>query len=178
MQLLRARDRTPRPWKNGGGITYEIAVVPRESDFSNFLWRLSIAEVTEAGPFSNFEDIDRVFAVLSGSIALTFANQTIEVGAKSDPIVFAGEASCFATPMKGAVTDLNLMLRRDKVRGQMRRMSGRMMTPSATTIVVAPEAQSLRIDGKAVALQRHDAIRLDGPCDVDLDGDALVITIA
>ena len=38
------------PWKNGQGITHEIAREPAAGD--SFLWRLSIAEVAADGDFS------------------------------------------------------------------------------------------------------------------------------
>ena len=38
------------PWRNGGGVTREVAVDgPGAQDFE---WRISIADVNEPGPFS------------------------------------------------------------------------------------------------------------------------------
>ena len=45
MQIIRREDLVATPWKNGGGITHEIA---RVSDGDGLLWRLSVAEVFES----------------------------------------------------------------------------------------------------------------------------------
>lgn len=54
------------PWKNGQGITFEIA---RDSAIINkdFIWRLSMAEVTHSGPFSIFPNADRIIIQLEGT---------------------------------------------------------------------------------------------------------------
>ena len=41
---------TASPWKNGGGVTREVAKSPSQAPF----WRLSIANVDQEGPFSSF----------------------------------------------------------------------------------------------------------------------------
>ena len=178
MQLLRARDRAATPWKNGGGITHEVAAFPPGSDFASFLWRVSVAQVTKAGPFSELAQIERLFAVLEGCIRLEFAGRTMDLDAGSDPIGFSGESACLATPLRGPVSDLNLMLRRGKASATMKRVSAPMRSETPTTIVVAPRAQSLCIDGRQIALARFDAVRLDAPCDIGIGDDALVIAIA
>ncbi|CAM5655899.1 hypothetical protein SSPIM334S_00286 [Streptomyces spiroverticillatus] len=43
MKLLRAADRTAVPWKNGGGITREIAAWPQGA--ADFDWRVSTRRV-------------------------------------------------------------------------------------------------------------------------------------
>jgi len=52
------------PWRNGGGVTREVAVDgPGPQDFE---WRISIAEVNMAGPFSALPGIDRIITLLDG----------------------------------------------------------------------------------------------------------------
>ncbi len=60
------------PWKNGGGITKEIAIFPANSSLTkaDFIWRLSTAEVKEAGPFSLFPDFERLFTLTKGNEVL------------------------------------------------------------------------------------------------------------
>jgi environmental stress-induced protein Ves len=43
LHVLRARDVPATPWKNGGGVTREIAVHPQGAGFDDFVWRLSMA---------------------------------------------------------------------------------------------------------------------------------------
>ena len=161
MRLLRAGDRVAQPWKNGGGVTREVAAWPDGAGFDTFDWRVSIAEVAAAGAFSRFEGIDRTLAVLRGRMRLTFPERVLELDSASAPLAFPGEAPCEGEPLDGAVTDLNLMVRRGKVRGRMERVSGS-ITASGATLVVAQAATVLRIGGEPQSLSPLDAALLDG----------------
>ncbi len=125
MEHLRASDRTPVPWKNGTGETREVALFPEGAGWEDFHWRLSIATVTEDGPFSSFPDIDRTLAVLDGTLRLTVdgIDQPVQ-RSMSPPVRFRGEARTFATLESGAVTDLNLMIRRGMCVGNMVALDG------------------------------------------------------
>src|ERR1700744_2152466 len=100
------------PWKNGGGVTREVAIWPRDSAFENFDWRVSIAEVREAGPFSIFENIDRSLSILKGRIELDFGDSKVGLDAASAPFAFPGYIPCSGRPVAGDVMDLNVMTRR------------------------------------------------------------------
>ena len=39
------------PWKNGGGVTREIACHPPNANMQNFDWRISIAHIASDGDF-------------------------------------------------------------------------------------------------------------------------------
>jgi hypothetical protein len=57
VKLLLAEDYHLVPWKNGGGVTREVAACyPQGGDGQDFLWRVSIATVAGNGPFSHFGD--------------------------------------------------------------------------------------------------------------------------
>ena len=68
MSVLRfSRATLPAmPWKNGGGTTQEIASWPRGAGLDSFGWRVSIATIATAGPFSVFEGVDRSIMLLEG----------------------------------------------------------------------------------------------------------------
>lgn len=57
------------PWKNGGGITKEMAIEPLTAKFpqDDFLWRLSSAEIQSKNSFSNFPGYDRILFVINGA---------------------------------------------------------------------------------------------------------------
>ncbi|EGD04024.1 hypothetical protein B1M_13530, partial [Burkholderia sp. TJI49] len=55
--LTRAADLVASPWKNGGGVTREIAAFPPGAALDAFAWRVSVADVGAAGPFSRFDGI-------------------------------------------------------------------------------------------------------------------------
>jgi environmental stress-induced protein Ves len=107
------------PWKNGGGVTREIASDPPDATLDNFLWRISIADVSCSGPFSVFPGIDRVIVLLDGDgMSLEFADgQTHDLTSSLTPYRFRGEASIHARLAGAPSRDLNLMLRRDAVEG-------------------------------------------------------------
>ncbi|MEA1672065.1 HutD family protein [Nitrospirillum sp. BR 11163] len=119
---LPAAERTASPWKNGGGVTREVA---RQDDGAgDFLWRVSIAEVRQAGPFSHFADTDRVLAVLEGRLLLDFGGGAAPVTVTPETAAhpFPGDVPVSGTPDGGPVIDLNLMVRRGRARGAQRRL--------------------------------------------------------
>ena len=63
-------ERVRQAWKNGGGVTEELAIHERSG---SWLWRLSLAEVNASGPFSNFAGFRRNIMVVGGrGMVLTF----------------------------------------------------------------------------------------------------------
>jgi len=162
IRILRAADRIAVPWKNGGGITREVAIWPEGSGFDNFDWRISIAEVREPGPFSVFENIDRVLTILEGCMALAFADRAVELDIRSAPFAFPGDVSCSGTPIKGAVTDLNVMTRRGRCAAMVSRITGEMMLPAARhLIVVALSDCDVRVGTESLTLRARDAILIE-----------------
>ena len=125
MRVLRSADRVATPWKNGGGVTQEIAVDPPGAGLSDFNWRISSAQVRSSGPFSSFSGVDRVLAVLSGGpITLHIEGQgSVTLTETSLPLAFSGEAPTTAALIGLDLTDLNLMVRRSRYRGSMRRLT-------------------------------------------------------
>jgi hypothetical protein len=52
------------PWRNGGGVMREV--VAWRSGSWGFDWRISIADVNAAGPFSAFPGVDRIIILVEG----------------------------------------------------------------------------------------------------------------
>lgn len=67
VRILRAAGRAAAVWKNGGGVTREIAVFPEGAGMDDFVWRASLAEVAADGPFSAFPGIDRTITLAEGA---------------------------------------------------------------------------------------------------------------
>jgi environmental stress-induced protein Ves len=165
--ILRAGDRVAVPWKNGGGLTREIAIHPPGSDLGSFDWRVSIAEVHGAGPFSSFPGVDRQMAVLDGRLLLAIeGHDTVSLSPESSPVRFAGDARTFAQPVEGPVTDLNVMTRRGRFRTRLAhrplRHSRRLALRADTTLIIALSELTLRAEGADSTLSRLDAVRFDG----------------
>src|SRR5512140_2846533 len=64
-RILTPSDYRRMPWKNRLGVTTEVARYPDEFG-SLFDWRVSIADVMNDGPFSQFTGYDRIIVVIGG----------------------------------------------------------------------------------------------------------------
>jgi len=170
--ILRDAQRSCVAWKNGGGLTREIAAHPPGSDLNTFEWRVSLAQVRSPGAFSCFPGVQRQLAVLEGVLSLSIAGAAaIEVSPESAPITFAGDVPVQGTP-SGAVTDLNVMTRRGRCSAQLTRRTAAAAAPltlaAGTTLIVALSPLILRVNGAHWDLSRLDAARLEGvtPCEL------------
>ena len=103
------------PWKNGGGTTQEIACWPAGAGLEDFGWRVSIARIAQAGPFSRFAGIDRSIMLLEGDgVRLRSADGAIDhrLDAPHRPFAFSGDIALDCTLLGGASSDFNVMTRR------------------------------------------------------------------
>jgi environmental stress-induced protein Ves len=122
--ILRAAERRAVPWKNGGGLTREVAAHPPQSDLGNFDWRVSLAEVRRGGPFSSFPGIDRHMAVISGRLELSISGRgALSLSSDAAPLSFPGELAVYAEPHAEPATDLNVMTRRGRFTARLTRCS-------------------------------------------------------
>ena len=114
-------DEVPaRPWLNGGGVTCELLAWPHANDW---LWRFSVAEVAQDGPFSRLEGVHRWFVVLNGNgVRLQLEGEVQELRTDSAPFPFDGGALANCQLIDGPTQDFNLMLRRGTAR--VHRVSG------------------------------------------------------
>ena len=126
MRVLRADSYRHMPWKNGGGETAEIAIAPDGSGVDSFDWRISMARVDSDGPFSTFPGVDRTLTIIEGAgLRLWIDGTPVDVTGHSEPFSFRGEAMTHATRIGGAVTDLNVMTRRERFSHRVTRVEAR-----------------------------------------------------
>ncbi|MFC0127983.1 HutD/Ves family protein [Ralstonia solanacearum] len=113
MKLLLPAMMRRMPWKNGGGVTTEIAIAPPDATLDAFDWRISTARVDAAGPFSRFAGIDRSLAVIAGGcLTLHRADgETVVLAPGGAPVRCAGEMAIHAT-LDAPLSDFNVMTRR------------------------------------------------------------------
>jgi environmental stress-induced protein Ves len=127
LRVVRAAGLREIAWKNGGGVTREIAIHPEGAGMDDFLWRASAADIDAPGPFSRWEGFDRVLFVTRGGpvrLAREDTGQSV--------VLSAGQGFCFAgeTPYRcdelsgGPVRDFNLMLRRSRALGRVQAWRG------------------------------------------------------
>ena len=114
IQLLGPDDSRSRPWRNGRGTTVEMA---REDDpDGEMLWRVSAADVVEAGAFSLFPGIDRILTLIEGpGFDLDFAGHgRVAPVEPLQPVRFSGDWTTRAEAVRGPSRDLNVMTARGK----------------------------------------------------------------
>ncbi|MEO7053007.1 MAG: HutD family protein [Rhodanobacter sp.] len=140
--IIRLADCPPQPWKNGLGRTREIAVQPSSAAGEDFLWRVSIAEVDRAVPFSRFPGIDRQIVLLGGAgFTMTLdGSRKHALTTAFAPFAFPGEAKVEVALAGGATRDFNLMVRRAHLCGSLQVWRGRAtraIEPSAALVFCA-----------------------------------------
>lgn len=114
IQLLGPDDFRAMPWRNGRGTTVEMA---REDDEDGtMLWRVSAADVVEAGEFSIFPGVDRVLTLIEGpGFDLDFAEHgRVAPVEPLMPVAFSGDWVTRAQSVRGPSRDLNVMTARGK----------------------------------------------------------------
>lgn len=155
MRLVRRGEARATPWKNGGGVTYELAAFPEGAGFDDFLWRLSMAEVASDGPFSAFPGVDRTLTLLDGAgIALDFSGRAATLAPGAAPFSFPGEAAVIGRLLGGPILDLNMMTRRGRVSHHVRVLRDG-EAARAGTIALVSRRDGARLGGET--LNRADA---------------------
>lgn len=177
MRVIRAADLVAVPWKNGGGVTREVAVHPPGAGFDAFDWRLSMADIAADGPFSVLPGVDRVLILMQGA-GLVLEGVAPGAMAAGDRAEFPGEAAVTGRLTAGPVRDLNLMLRRGRMAGEVRLNppDGLLALPWPEALVVVREGAAT-LDGQT--LHRQDCAHFPpghAP-QVALSGGAQVIVI-
>jgi environmental stress-induced protein Ves len=98
------------PWRNGGGVTVDIAV---DGD----IWRFSRTPITTAGPFSDYTGYDRLQVLVAGcGLVLETPDGEIDLRQPFQPVRFAGEAAIRSRLEAGPVEVVNLLGDRARVR--------------------------------------------------------------
>lgn len=175
--ILHLRDCPPRPWKNGLGRTREIAVQTSASG-DGFQWRVSIAEVDSAAPFSLFPGIDRTIVLLQGAgFVMTLDDGRVHaLTTLFAPFAFAGEAQVAVTPRGGPTRDFNLMTCRAEACGAVEawHQPGVHVLGTDTVLVYCARGQIVTPEG---SLATGDAWRIMTPGPITLAGDAVALIV-
>jgi environmental stress-induced protein Ves len=151
ISVLRWADHVPVPWRNGGGVTREVAGAP--AGFSAFDWRVSIADVSTSGPFSGFPGVDRTIMGVEGSgMVLSLDGVEHEV-VPQVPFSFDGDAATIGTLRSGPTRNLNVMTRRGRAKATLTVAEDAVVDHSGPVVLLALS------DGATIATHRLD--RLD-----------------
>jgi environmental stress-induced protein Ves len=157
------------PWKNGGGVTVDIADAceagAQPGNWSGMLWRLGRTQIARPGPFSDLTGYDRILTVIGGRGLVL----DIEGGAALDvrepfrPVRFRGEERIASRLEAGPVDVLNLIADRNRAidvaipgDAAARPLDG------AVSIVYAIEGSRVAISDEVFALNADEALRIEG----------------
>ncbi|MEU6890358.1 HutD family protein [Streptomyces sp. NPDC046557] len=165
VRVLRAADRPAASWKNGGGVTREIAAGPEGAGMEDFLWRVSLADVTADGPFSAFPGVDRTLTLAEGAgMDLTIGGERRLVDERFVPQHFPGGHPTECRLLGGPVVNFNVMYRTEVVEAEVAVVRGDLalaVPPRATLLVVALDGPAALGDG--VRLDPYDAALVADP---------------
>jgi environmental stress-induced protein Ves len=178
MLLLPFHASKTMPWKNGGGVTTEIAISPAAATLSEFDWRVSIARIETTGPFSAFPGIDRTLAVLSGA-GLTLnvdGRAPLQLLAGNGGVALSGELWAHARVSSGVVEVFNVMTQRSRCNHSFQRVdvvgAGRIRHQGNQMLVLMISGTHARVfgtAGQAIALRAYDSVLSNTDEDIDFD---------
>lgn len=116
LRILRSDSFRVMPWKNGGGTTTELLILPEGATVADgFDLRLSRAKVASSGPFSPFPGCDRTLLLLEGE-GLRVAQEGGSVFALDrpfEPVAFSGDVPAEGHLGAGPCEDFNVITRRE-----------------------------------------------------------------
>jgi uncharacterized protein len=169
------------PWKNVLGITREIAVEPMGATMDDFVWRVSIADVDTASPFSRFPGIDRTIVLLEGD-GFTMTIDTEHEHALTTPCLpfaFAGEATVEVALAGGATRDFNLMVRRGLARAAIDVVRGpaTLTLDSDNALLYLAQGEAMIDDTVMQPVRAGDSIRGGGSITLGEKATALLVRV-
>ena len=114
IRLLPAGLYTEMPWKNGLGVTREVARYPESGEYE---WRISLATIRQPGPFSTFPGYLRNISVLEGGgMYLTIDGQRSALIAPFQALGFNGASGVSCEIVGGPLLDFNVIYREAAMR--------------------------------------------------------------
>lgn len=128
MCIIRPEDFRSQPWKNGGGITHEIA---RKEEAGQLLWRLSVAEVASDGPFSAFPELERILTVIEGAGLILDTPGGPIAAHPLEPVRFSGDLPVTGRLLGGPVRDLNVIFDSQRIAAEVRLVTDALPMPAA-----------------------------------------------
>ena len=133
------------PWKNGGGWTRTVA--SHEVD-GQLRWRVSVADIEAAGPFSCFDGLDRSAVMLRGGrLRLQGEGQSWTFDGPGSLVRFAGEFALYCEAPDRPTLLWNVMVRRGQAQARLVPLRG-VEAELAADGTAAPEALALVLQGR------------------------------
>jgi len=175
IQILTSADYKTMPWKNGLGSTIELARDAGQ-DMQQFLWRISMADVSTNGPFSIFPDRQRLLSILEGEgLRLNFVQRGLQQTVKGlDVCAFSGEDVIESLLLDGPVRDFNLIYSAAHFSAQMKKFNGDLtaieLNSGAEIILIYNHTQpiTLELDQQYYPLNSGESLKVEKNSDIRL----------
>lgn len=179
--VLRRADHQRMRWRNGGGVTAQVARSPDVEGSADFDWRVSFAEIEHSGDFSTFPGVDRVIVLVEGPTLTLMVDGVRHDLERHQPFAFDGE-SVTGCDVQAPTLDLNVMTRRGRVRAEVEVVvldQAPLLTRSAEESLVAVLAGEAEVahDGHVSSLRIGDVVASDDRRSLTLDGSGVVAVI-
>ena len=113
MRIIRKEEYREGRWRNGMGVSWDIAADVASGD--DFGWRFALARIDADVPFSAYPGVDRVFTLIEGGgLDLDLeGGPTLVVDRLHVPHPFPGDVAVRCRLRAGPCRALNLFTRRD-----------------------------------------------------------------
>ena len=157
VEIQRAVDRIPQPWKNGLGVQYEIVCDGSLPD--DWTWRLSTADITQDVPFSVFPGVNREFCVADGNGVVLTINGVERRCEPGSITKFRGDDEVYARLIDGPMKALNLMVRDGALEKHLQvvRTGGSIELRNSNAITAITGPVKIQQRGNEVALETLDS---------------------
>lgn len=152
---MRYADYPVVPWKNGRGVTREIARHPERGDFA---WRVSLAEMPVEAEFSVFAGVHRQLGVVEGVVELEIAGRSERCATGGPPLDFEGDEPVTGRPVGGPAVDINLMTRGSDATLLSLSVGTHDLVPSAALLTSLIDGLVVVAAGRLFELDRLDSL--------------------
>ncbi|WP_342358597.1 HutD/Ves family protein [Terrarubrum flagellatum] len=172
------------PWKNGGGVTIDIAGEQRVGveGWSGVIWRFGRTSIVEPAPFSDLRGYDRLQVVIAGrGLSLQTPDGEIDMRVPFRPARFSGDTPIVSRLDDGPVEVVNLIADRRMVAIALAVMdAGKELTfTSGQHVAYAPgDPAEFIIDDRVVSLRPDHALRIEAQKPMRLCGGRGVFLVA
>ncbi|MDP3254376.1 MAG: HutD family protein [Bosea sp. (in: a-proteobacteria)] len=169
-----------KPWKNGGGVTHDIADATAPgadpSGWEGMVWRLGRTAIVQPGPFSDLTGYERLQAVIVGSgLVLEGASGEIDLRRPFVPVRYDGGRPLVSRLENGPVEVVNLIVDRALCSADLavpEPGATIRLTPGIHILYAPGEAVTARCDDAEVTVPGGHALQIDAEAGVSLTVEA------
>lgn len=161
----------PVPWKNGGGVTRELAQQQRDGETR---WRLSLADISRDGPFSAFTGLARIHCIVEGQGHVLTGDGNRLAARPLQPLAFDGGLSLDCHLREGPCTAFNLIYNPRFIAAKANvHQSGELHGSGATQVLYVAAG---KIDlGDAGSLTKGEGLVSEAPVSGRISADGVVV---